>query len=57
MSPISIFCIALVLFFYSFIFGMLMYKLWTNPKWFCDFLNNRLEDKDLFTRFIKFMMS
>jgi len=36
-------------------FGIIFYKL-SNPKWFGQFMSGKFEDKDLFTRFVKFLM-
>ena len=35
---------------------ILFHKL-TKPEWFAQFISNNYSDKDLFTRFVKFLMS
>ena len=51
MKEIIIFCVIFVIFFVLF-----MYKL-SNPKWFGQFMTDKFEDKDLFTKIVKFIMS
>lgn len=44
------------LLFFIIILGILFYKM-SKPEWFAQFIEGKFTDKDLFTRFVKFLMS
>ena len=46
----------MMMMFFIIFFVYFIYKL-QNPKWFGEFMNDNLTDKDVFTRFVKFLMS
>jgi hypothetical protein len=48
--------VLLGLFLFVVFFGFLFYKL-SKPEWFVQFMTGKFEDKDLFTRFVKFLMA
>jgi H+/Cl- antiporter ClcA len=56
MNTLSLLALLIVGIFVIF-FGMLFYRLFTDRKWFDNFLDNKLEDKDAFTQIVKFLMS
>jgi len=49
--------ILIVVFLIFLIFLIMFIRKLSNPKWFEQFMTDTLEDKDIFTRFLKFLIT
>ena len=49
--------IIIFVFIFAIFFGILIYRLIFNPKWYYEFVSGEFKSKDIFTKIVKFLMT